>query len=196
MKNRIITISREFGSGGRTIGREVASKLCIPCYDEELIEKIAEKSGFAQAYIKERGEYASSSSWIGNALAERDYSGHSVQDDLWNAQSAVIRELGETESCVIVGRCADSILRDAADLLTVFIHASIEKRAERIVSVYGEREDSPKKRLLDKDKRRRAYYQLYTDTEWGKVQNYQIALDSGMIGINRCVDIIAALYKR
>ena len=196
MKNRIITISREFGSGGRTIGREVALKLCIPRYDEEPIEKIAEKSGFAQAYIKERSEYAPSSSWFGNALAKRDYCGHSTQDDLWNAQSAVIRELAEKESCVIVGRCADYILRDTADLLTVFVHASLEKRSERIVQVYGEREESPKKRLLDKDKRRRAYYQLYTDTEWGKVQNYQIALDSGMIGINRCVDIIAALYKR
>ena len=196
MKNRIITISREFGSGGRTIGREVASKLSIPCYDEALIEKIAEKSGFAQAYIKERGEYAPSSSWFGNALAERDYRGHSAQDDLWNAQSAVIRELAEKEPCVIVGRCADYILRDAADCLTVFIHASMEKRAERIVQVYGERDDSPEKRLADKDKRRRAYYQLYTDTEWGKVQNYQIALDSGIIGINRCAGIIAALYER
>ena len=196
MKNRIITISREFGSGGRTIGREVASKLSIPCYDEELIERIAEKSGFAQAYVKERGEYAPSSSWFGNALSERDYCGHSVQDDLWIAQSAVIRELAEKEPCVIVGRCADYILRDTADLLTVFMHASLEKRSERIVSVYGEREESPKKRLLDKDKRRRAYYQLYTDTEWGKAQNYQIALDSGSIGIHRCASILAALYER
>lgn len=196
MKNRIITISREFGSGGRTIGRETAAKLGIPCYDEELIEKIAEKSGLAREYVRERGEYAPTTGWFGNALAERDYCGHSTQDDLWNAQSAVIRELAEKEPCVIVGRCADYILRDTADLLTVFIHASIEKRAERIVSVYGERDESPKKRLLDKDKRRRAYYQLYTDTEWGKVQNYQIALDSGSIGTDRCVNIIAALYER
>ena len=104
MKNRIITISREFGSGGRTIGKETAAKLGIPCYDEELIEKIAEKSGLAREYVRERGEYAPSSSWIGNALAERDYSGHSPRDELWNAQRSVILELAEKEPCVIVGR--------------------------------------------------------------------------------------------
>ena len=93
-----------------------------------------------------------------------------------------------------MGRCADYILRDKADCLTVFIHASMEKRAERIVSVYGERPEAPEQRLKDKDKRRRAYYQLYTDTEWGLAKNYAIALDSGVLGIEKCVEIIAGLY--
>ena len=194
MKNRIITISREFGSGGRTIGKETAAKLGIPCYDEELIEKIAEKSGLAREYVRERGEYAPTSGWIGNALAERDYSGHSLRDELWNAQRSVILELAEKGPCVIVGRCADYILRDAADCLTVFIHASMEKRAERIVQVYGEREETPEKRLADKDKRRRAYYQLYTDMLWGEARNYQLALDSGTLGIEKCVEIISGLF--
>lgn len=193
-KNRIITISREFGSGGRTIGKETAAKLGIPCYDEELIEKIAEKSGLAREYVRERGEYAPSSGWIGNALAERDYTGHSIRDDLWNAQRSVILELAEKEPCVIVGRCADYILRDAADCLTVFVHASMEKRAERIVQVYGEREETPEKRLTDKDKRRRAYYQLYTDMLWGEAKNYHLALDSGALGIEKCVEIISELF--
>ena len=90
MANRIITISREFGSGGRTIGREVAKKLNIPCYDQELIDKIAEKSGYDKAYIQERGEYTASSSWLGNALAMRDFYGQSDQDKLWAVQRAVI----------------------------------------------------------------------------------------------------------
>lgn len=194
MSNRIITISREFGSGGRTIGKEVAAQLGIPCYDHELIEKIAEKSGFAKEYVKERGEYTPSSSWLANALSGRDFNGHSHQDDLWNAQRAVILDLAKKESCVIVGRCADHILADEADCLTVFIHASMEKRAERIVRVYGEGGESPEKRLKDKDKRRKAYYQLYTDTEWGIAKNYHIALDSGVLGIEKCVEIIAGLY--
>lgn len=194
MKNRIITISREFGSGGRTIGKETAAKLGIPCYDEELIEKIAQKSGFAEAYVKERGEYAVTGSWFGNTLAGRDFNGHSMQDELWNTQRAVILDLAEKGPCVIVGRCADFILKDTADCLTVFIHASMEKRADRIVRLYGEREDAPEKRLADKDKRRKAYYQQYTDTEWGAAKNYHLALDSGALGIERCIQLIVDLY--
>lgn len=97
-------------------------------------------------------------------------------------------------SCVIVGRCADYILGEKENCLKVFIHASLEKRAERIVKVYGEREESPQKRLQDKDKRRKSYYRFYTNMEWGVAENYHIALDSGVIGIGKCVDIIADLY--
>lgn len=194
MKNRIITISREFGSGGRTIGKEVAAKLGIPCYDHELIERISEKSGFVKEYIKESGEYAASGSWLGNVLSGRDSKGQSNQDYLWNIQRNVILELAQQGPCVIVGRCADHILKDTADCLTVFIHASMEKRAERIVKVYGEREEAPEKRLKDKDKRRKVYYRFYTDSKWGVAQNYHIALDSGVLGIEKCVDIIAGLY--
>ena len=95
-----------------------------------------------------------------------------------------------------MGRCADYILRDIADCLTVFIHASDEKRAERIVSVYGQRSESPAERLHDKDKKRKAYYELYTGTQWGQADNYELCLDSGKIGIERSVDMIAALYKK
>lgn len=95
---------------------------------------------------------------------------------------------------MIVGRCADFILRDIADCLSVFIHASDEKRAERIVSVYGRREEAPAKRLHDKDRKRRAYYELYTGTSWGDIANYTICLDSGVLGTDKCVDIIKGLY--
>ena len=192
--NRVITISREFGSGGRTIGRQVAEKLQIPCFDHELLDKIAEKSGLAKEYIAERGEYTPKGGWLATAFADRSVNGLSVQDYLWTVQRKLILELAENGSCVIVGRCADYILEGQADLLKVFIHAPMADRAERIVKLYGEREDSPEKRLRDKDKRRSAYYHFYTDMEWGKAQNYHVALNSGVLGIDRCVDIIASLY--
>ena len=106
----------------------------------------------------------------------------------------MILELAEKESCVIVGRCADYILRDVADCLTVFIHSDMDKRAKRIVEKYGERDDAPQKRLRDKDKRRAAYYQFYTDMKWGAVENYDITLNSGVLGIEKCVEILAGLY--
>lgn len=196
MKNRIITISREFGSGGRTIGRQAAKRLGIPCYDQELIEKISQESGLAEDYIQEKGEYEAYGSWLANAFSGRDYRGLSLQDYLWSAQSKVIRELAGKGPCVIVGRCADYVLRDEADCLKVFVHADIEKRAERIVRVYGESEDLPEKRLRDKDKRRKAYYQFYTNMEWGSVSNYHISLDSGALGIERCTGLIVSLFAR
>ena len=194
MKNRIITISREFGSGGRTVGKQAAQKLSIPCYDQELIEKIAEESGFAPAYIKEQGEYVVRAGWLSNALAGRFSNGLTTQDQLWLLQRKVILELSEKGPCVIVGRCADYILREEADCLTAFIHADMEKRAQRIVQVYGEREESPEKRLRDKDKRRAAYYQMYTDMAWGDARHYHVALDSGALGIEKCVSILTGLY--
>ncbi len=194
MKNRIITISRQFGSGGRTIGRQTAARLDIPCYDQELIEKLSEKSGFTPEYLKERSEYAQRGGWLANALSTRAGGGMTNQDQIWIAQRELILELAEKEPCVIVGRCADYILRGEADCLNVFIHASLEKRAERIVKLYGETDVEPEKRLRDKDKRRQAYYQFYTDTRWGEAVNYHIALDSGALGIERCVDLIEQLY--
>ena len=192
--NRVITISRQFGSGGRTIGRQVAAKLGIPCYDHELIDQLAEKSGFAKEYIQERGEYTERGGWLANALSGRSGGGMNNQDHIWIAQRELILELANKGPCVIVGRCANYILKDHADCLNVFIHASLEQRAERIVKLYGERPESPEKRLKDKDKRRRAYYQFYTDTDWGKAENYHVALDSGALGVDKCVELIASLY--
>ena len=193
--NRVITISREFGSGGRTIGKEVAARLGIPCYDSELIEKIAAESGLAKEYVEQHSEYASSDSLYENAMAGRERDGQSAADKMWLAQKKVITDLAEAESCVIVGRCADYILRDIADCLTVFIHASDERRAERIVSVYGQREESPVQRLRDKDRKRKAYYELYTGTSWGQADNYELCLDSGKIGMEGCVNMIAQLFQ-
>ncbi len=194
--NRIITISRQFGSGGRTIGREVAEKLGIPCYDRELINQIAEESGFAKEYIEEHGESTENSGWLVGAfgLDYTEFAGQSNQDKIWFAQCRIIRELAEKGSCVIVGRCADYILKDEQDLLRVFIHSDFDIRAKRIVEQYGETDDAPEKRLKEKDKRRAAYYQVYTDQKWGNALNYDVCLDSGTLGLEKCADIIAKLY--
>lgn len=194
--NRIIAITREFGSGGRSIGKEVAAKLEIPCYDGELIEKIAKESGLAKEYVEKYAGYATADSLYGNAATGRDRDGQSPTDKMWFAQKKVITDLAAKGPCVIVGRCADYILRDTAPCLTVFIHASDEKRAERIVTVYGQREESPVQRLHDKDKKRKAFYELYTGTQWGQADNYDLCLDSGKIGMDGCVNLIAQLYQQ
>lgn len=192
MKNRILTISREFGSGGRTIGKMAAKELGIPCYDSELIQRIAEESGFDETYVKNAEETAPAGF---KALASSTRAFGPTNDDyLWDIQRKVILELAEKGPCVIVGRCADYILRDQADCLTAFIHASLEYRAERIVKVYGEREESPKQRIKDKDKRRAAYHRFYTDMKWGYAKNYQVSLDSGKLGLERCAEILRLLY--
>ena len=192
MENRIITISREYGSGGRAIGRKLAEKLGIHCYDAELIQRIVEKSGYPADYVKENGEFTEGG-WFAPFIVNRAM-GPTHQDKLWKFQCQVIEELADQESCVIVGRCADYVLRARSDCLTVFIHADEKKRAARIVEEYGEPEESAEKRLRDKDKRRAAYYNFYTDMKWGQAQNYHVCLDSGELGIDKCVDIMAQLY--
>lgn len=186
--NKIITVSRQFGSGGRTIAREAAKRLNIPCYDQELIEKVQADSGFTKEYINENGEHSST------GLLNSMFGSSFGRDLIWTSQCKVICKLAEEGPCVIVGRCADYILRDKADLLKVFVYADIKKRAERIVSVYGESDVAPEKRIKDKDKRRAQYYKYYTEAEWGIAKNYDISLNSGKFGIDKCVDIIVDLY--
>lgn len=191
MKNRVVTISREFGSGGGTIGRKLAEELGIPCYDAELIQQLARESGFSEDYIRDAGEYAPGDYL--SLLSNRAFA-LTNEDVLWELQYKVITDLAEKGPCVIVGRCADYILRDTADCLKVFIHADMDFRANRIVEVYGEREQSPEQRLKDKDKRRAAYHRFYTNMKWGHAQNYHICLDSGKLGIDSCVEILRQLY--
>lgn len=191
MKNRVITISREFGSGGRTIGKKVAEQLGIPCYDSELIQKIAEESGFDAKFVQEAGEYAPGG-FLSN-LSSRTF-GPTNEDYLWKIQYQIISRLAGQGPCVIVGRCADYILRDKADCLRVFIHADAQFRARRIVQEYGERAESPEQRLRDKDKRRAAYHRFYTNMKGGHAQNYDLTLNSGTLGIDKCVEIIRDLY--
>ena len=199
MEKKIITISREFGSGGRTVGRLVAEKLGIPFYDKELVDQIALESGFAPKYIEEHGEHAPSKSLFSYAFAPQGVpgimNGLSTADFLWSIQCNVILQLADQGPCVIVGRNADYILKDRQDALHAYIFADVPFRADRIVRLYGESEKSPEARLQEKDKRRRLNYQHYTGRTWGVAQNYDICLDTGVIGVERCADILVDLMK-
>lgn len=193
MKQGIITISREFGSGGRTIGKLAAEKLGIPCYDAELITEMAKQSGFAEDYVKEAGEYAPGG--LLNAVFTDRAGGPTNEDILWQLQCRLITELARKGPCVIVGRCGDYILRDRPNVLKVFVHADMDFRAKRIVEVYGERAESPEQRLRDKDKRRSAYYRFYTGRKWGRLDAYDLVLNSGTLGIETCAELICTIYR-
>ena len=199
MEKKIITISREFGSGGRTIGRMVAEKLGIPFYDKELVDQIAVESGFAPKFIEEHGEHSPTKSLFSYAFAPQGVpgimNGLSTADFLWNIQCSVILQLAEKGPCVIVGRNADYILKDRPDALHVYTHADMAFRAERIVKKYGESDKSPEARLNEKDKRRRVNYQHYTGRTWGMSQNYDLSLDTGKLGIDLCADIICGIVE-
>lgn len=195
MAKTIITISREFGSGGRTIAKMVAEQLGIPCYDKELIEKIAEESGYEKDFVAKSADEAPGKNFFSYTFVGRDAHGLSLNDYLWQAQCKVIYDLAEKGSCVIVGRCADYLLRDRSDCLKVFIHADPKKRAERIVQKYGQTQFAPTRRLKEKDRKRSIHYNYYTDQEWGKAQNYDITLDSGTLGLEQCAKLIAELAK-
>ncbi len=199
MAKTIITISREFGSGGRSIGKAVAEKLNIPYYDKELIKEVSEETGLSPEYIENAGEYAPGKSLLSflPALTTNNKYANSMSaaDFLWCMQSKVILDLAAKGSCVIVGRCADYILKDDPDAIHVFIHAPTAYKADRIVRLYGESEKKPEERLAEKDKKRSVHYKHFTGREWGKCQNYYISLDSGKIGIDRCVSVIVELAK-
>ena len=199
MEKKIITISREFGSGGRTIGRKVAEQLGIPFYDKELVDQIAVESGFAPKFVEENGEHSPGSSFFAYAFAPQGVpgimNGLSTADFLWNVQCNVIMQLAEQGPCVIVGRNADYILKDRPDALHVYVFADQPFRAERIVRLYGESEKSPEARLNEKDKRRRVNYQHYTGRTWGQAQNYDLCLDTGVLGIDQCTDIVVNIVK-
>ncbi len=199
MEKKIITISREFGSGGRTVGRMVAERLGIPFYDKELVEQIAVESGFAPKFVEEHGEHSPGSSLFSYAFAPQGVpgvmNGLSTADFLWNIQCSVILQLAEQGPCVIVGRNADYILKDRPDALHAFVFADKAYRAERIVRRYGQSERTPEQRLNEKDKRRKVNYQHYTGRTWGQSQNYDISLDTGVLGIDQCVDIICKIVE-
>ncbi len=203
MTKKVITISRAFGSGGRTIGKEVAQRLGIPYYDKELVDRVAEESGFHADFIEEAGEYAPvTNSFLFNIAVSPNpmamMNHMSMADQLFVCQTNVIRRLADEGPCVIIGRCADYILKDREDCLHVFIHSDMQSRAKRIVEKYGETRQSPEKRLTDKDNKRRVYYKHYTSRNWGDAQNYHLCLNSGMVGVEKCADIIvdvAKMYK-
>ena len=190
MTKRIITISREFGSGGRFIGEEVAKKLGIAYYDKNIINEIAEKSGLSPEYIQENAELSPKKGLFAYAFAGRDITGKSVEDLVYEAQRKVILELAEKESCVIIGRNADYILKDRDDVLNVFIHGDTPEKIQRITRLYNVEEQKAVKMMVDIDKRRMVNYNFYTNQKWGKADNYTLCLNSSQLGYDRCEKII------
>ena len=195
MAKRIITISREFGSGGRFIGEEIAKKLGIAYFDKKIINEIAEKSGLSPEYIQENAELSPKKGLFAYAFAGRDITGKSVEDMVYEAQRKVILDLAEKEPCVIIGRNADYILKDRDDVLNVFIHGNTPEKIQRITRLYNVEEKEAVKMMADTDKRRMTNYNFYTDQRWGKADNYTLCLNSSELGYDRCGKIIMECIK-
>ena len=195
MVKRIITISREFGSGGRFIGEEVAKKLGIAYYDKNIINEIAEKSGLSPEYVQKNAELSPKKGLFAYAFAGRDITGKSLEDMVYEAQRKVILELADKESCVIIGRNADFILKDREDVLNVFIHGDMPEKVQRICRLYHVTEAEAVKMMADIDKRRMTNYRFYTEQKWGMAGNYTLALNSSVLGYDMCQKIIMDCTK-
>ena len=195
MTKRIITISREFGSGGRFIGEEVAKKLGVAYYDKDIIGKIAEQSGLSPEYIQENAELSPKKGLFAYAFSGRDITGKSVGDMVYEVQRKIIMEIAEKESCVIIGRNADFILKDRNDVLNVFIHGDMPEKTQRIIDLYNVEEKEAVKMMADTDKRRMTNYNFYTEQKWGKASNYTLCLNSSQLGYDRCERIIMECSK-
>ncbi len=195
MTKRIITISREFGSGGRFIGEEVAKKLGVAYYDKDIIGQIAQQSGLSPKYIQENAELSPKKGLFSYAFSGRDITGKSIEDIVYEAQRKVIREIAEKESCVIIGRNADFILKDREDVLNVYIHGNMPEKVKRICKLYKVTEEDAVKLINDTDKRRRTNYNFYTEQKWGMAGNYTLSLNSSVLGYDMCQKIIMDCAK-
>lgn len=198
---KIITIGRELGSGGRTIGKMVANKLGIPYYDHELIDAAVEKSGLSTAFVETTEQKVTSSLLynlaVGTAYGygifkDADKQTLPLSEQVYIAQKETIRSFAEKGSCVIVGRCADQILADRDDVLKVFVYADKIKRAERCVKEYGLSQNSALKQIERSDKERSRHYNCFTDKTWGERINYDLLLNSGELGLEACAKIICS----
>lgn len=190
MAKRIITISREFGSGGRFIEEEVAQQLGIAYYSENIIDQIAQQSGLSPEYIEENAELSPKKGFFAYAFSGRDITGKSVDDMLYEAQRKVILEIAEKEPCVMIGRNTDFILKGRDDVLNVFIHGDMPEKIKRICKLYNVTEDGAVKLIKDTDKRRRTNYNFYTEQKWGMASNYTLSLNSSQLGYARCEKMI------
>ena len=193
----VITIGREFGSGGHDIGKAVAERLGVPFYDSAIMQQVAEQSGYAQEFINVHGEYTTGMDrWFSGSVFPMNYFG-TAQDQIFSIQSRIIQDCAKKGSCVIVGRCADYILNRAGiETLNIFIHADKESRAARVLDREKDVPEDVEKFLERKDKGRRAYYRYYTDRIWGSYENYHLNLDSGFLGEENCVDLIVDIVKK
>lgn len=195
--SKVISISREFGSGGREIGFRLAKKLGIPFYDKEIIEMAAEDSNISTELFRANDEVLANITCLDKSYAPIDPFSMAyeipVSDQLFVIQTKTIKQLAQNGPCVIIGRCSDVIVEDA---FKVFICSSLKKRVERLSALEEELAAEPKKletQIRSIDQKRKDYYQYYSGNEWGKPKNYDLCLNSGTLGIERCVDLIAEL---
>lgn len=209
---KIITISREYGSGGRLIGKLVAETLGYDFYDKEIIDMAAQESGLSPDFIK-KTEQNLSSGFLYNLLLGSSYSGTAngassingtqmlpLADQVFNAERKVILDLAKKGNCVIVGRCADYILNtsdeiDSKSLLNVFIYGNLEEKLKRIEDLYKEPEQAAKKTIQQIDKRRANHYNTFTEATWGDRKNYDIMINSSTAGIEETARLISEIAK-
>ena len=197
MKKCIITIGRQCGSGGHTIGKKVAEQLEIPFYDKKLVQIVAERSGLSPETVRREGEYSASSSLL-TSTGARGYSAYNASkrenmtlpDQINAYQTELIKELADKGSCVIVGRCADYILQDRSDCFHVFISGALPDRINRVIEEHGVAPTAAESHVRNRDKKRSSYYKHITDRAWGAAENYDLCLNSSTLGIDRCVEII------
>ena len=198
MGNKIYTIGREFGSGGKDVGEELAKRLGVKLYDKELLQQAAKESGFCEEIFENHDERPTNSFLYSLVMDTYSLNGYStapfldmpLNHKVFLAQFDTIKKIAANESCVIVGRCADYALADNPDCINIFIHADLDKRI-KLVSKRGNTTESKAKDLIIKqDKQRASYYNYYTSKKWGEASGYDLTLDSGKLGINGCVDMI------
>ena len=195
MSKRIITNSREFGSGGRYIGEQIAKQLGIAYYDKEIIAEVASKTGLAKEFIEEKGEYSPMKNLFGYGFIGRNLNGQSMEDLLDSMQQSIILEAAEKSPCVIIGRNADYILRDRNDVLNVFITGNEIEKKERICKLYQKTESEAEKLLHDIDKKRSIHYRFYTEQTWGMASNYTVTLNSSELGYEKCIMLLKKVYQ-
>ncbi len=205
MAHQIITIGRQFGSGGRTIARKLAERLGVKYYDKELITLAAKESGISPEIFAKVDEEAANSllysmviGMYASTSRVTNYGDISINDKIFRVQTEILEDIAKRESCVIVGRCADYILREHENLINVFIYSNIDARIERAVNEYNIQSKNMKEFILKADKKRANYYNFYTGKKWGAIANYNICLDSGTLGIDECVNVLekVALEKK
>lgn len=197
-KNYVITIGRQFGSGGREVALKLAEKLGIKCYDRELIDLAVEKKGMSKDLLEKHDE-KKHGLFLGKRGADLpafDTFGKTVNDRVFLVQSQIIRELAKNESCVIVGRCADYVLRDFDNVLSVFVTAPLDARVDRITRLYHVSPEEAKQQIAHFDKERSSYYKYYTNKHWGCCDHYQMALDSSILGTDETAEWIKDFAER
>ena len=200
----IITIARQYGSGGREIGEKIAEALGIPLYDKELIKEAASRGNLNETVIAGADESAANSllytlAMGSNVLGTTMSFGYKMplNDKLFILQSDVIKEYAKEGSCIFIGRCADYVLRDEAKLLRLFIHGDLDHRRERVAMRHPEIKPSQVVDIINKtDKRRASYYNFYTGNKWGKFDNYDLTVNSSTLGIDGTVDMIVAYARQ